>query len=171
MPTWSGSECIRAREWRQAGKDKQVRPRRSSMQLAAACPAWRRRAAAIKRQAYAFELRPGLGMSAGAGHMTAQSRCNMHAGLQRHAAPAAEAEAEAAPAGSLWMDVSGHHPHPFRLILPPPSAPLAHTDTSHGTAAGCRLAGSQRSPSIDVRAMNGTPGNRHGFGERKGRRG
>jgi len=83
-------------------------------QLAAA---WHRHAAAIKRQAYAFEPAPlsGLGMSAKrargpAGHMMAQSRCNMHAGLpkarrqqkQRHCGSAAQA-------GSLWTDVSGHH--------------------------------------------------------------
>ncbi|CAL5025939.1 unnamed protein product [Urochloa decumbens] len=95
----------------------------------------------------------------------------MHAGLQRHAGPAAEAEAEAAPApaGSLWMDVSGHHPPPFRLILLPSSAfpsllrsrPHRHKSWHRSRFAGSQLrrrAGSEPLPlaqAIDVRAMNG----------------
>ncbi|CAN6240509.1 unnamed protein product [Urochloa humidicola] len=86
--------------------------------------------------------------------------------------PAAEAEAEAAPAGSLWMDVSGHHPPPFRLILllPPASLPLPPSSRPHRHKSWhrSRFAGSQlrrsrerrRQPlplaqAIDVRAMNG----------------
>jgi hypothetical protein len=191
MPTWSGSERIRAREWRQAGMDKQVRPRRrrrSSAQLAAGgLPGLAPPGCSNKTPGLCFWAAPsGLGMSAGGRgtwrHKADATCMQMHAG--RPAKARRPQKQRSAPAGSLWMDVvsgraAGHHPPPFPLILPPASsAPrLAHTDTSHGIAVRSRLqalalAGSQlgpSSPSMSAPWM-GTRGNRHGFGERKGRR-
>lgn len=146
--------------------DKQVRPGpgRHGPGLHAACgaaaSAWHRRAAAIKRQAYAFKLlRFGLGMSAQAKHMTAQQHAcrpaNSHAGSS---------------GGSFCMDFSGHAPSLLFSVDPSFAfRAVAHTDTSHGTAAdrSASPSGSGRPPSMSAPWMGGPPGNRHGFGERR----
>ena len=144
--------------------DKQVRPgpgRRSYLHAACGAACWHRhrrhrRAAAIKRQAYAFELRFGLGMSAQA-----------HDGTKpmQHACRPAKATQEA-ERRQLLHDFSGPamHPSSFPLILPSPSVPLP---TPTQVMALQTIAALLRQ-AIDVCAMTGGPrGNRHGFGERR----
>jgi len=134
----------------------------------------------IKRHAYAFELRPlwprnERRASSRAGRAHDGTKPMQHACRPAKGTPAAEAEA--APAGSLWTDVSGHHRRapPFpRLILSsaflPVRASLAHTDTSHGSAAGCSSPAAllPLAQAIDVRAMNGHSGKQTWIRREKG---
>jgi len=112
---------------------KQVRPgpgRRSYLHVACGAACWHhrhRRAEAIKRQAYAFELRFGLGMSAQA-----------HDGTKpmQHACRPAKATQEAERRQLLHGFLRPGHAS-LLLSVDPSFAfrALAHTDTSHGTAA------------------------------------
>jgi hypothetical protein len=154
MPTWSGSERIRAREWRQAGMDKQVRPRRrrrSSAQLAAGgLPGLAPPGCSNKTPGLCFWAAPsGLGMSAGGRgtwrHKADATCMQMQAGLQRHAGRRSRDQRR--PAAFGWMSSPAGRPAiipllsawSFLRLLPRPASPTPTQVMASQSAAGCRL--------------------------------
>ncbi|KAG2574042.1 hypothetical protein PVAP13_7KG304200 [Panicum virgatum] len=151
-------------------------------QLAAA---WHRHAAAIKRQAYAFEPAPlsGLGMSAKrargpAGHMMAQSRCDMHAGLPKARRQQKQKQRRPAAFGRMSPAIIAEPLLNFpRLILSSaflPCAPLSPAPHRHKSWQRSRLQLARQPPflslaqAIDVRAMNGHSGKQTWIRREKG---
>ena len=138
----------------------------------------------IKRHAYAFELRPlwprnerRASSRAGRAHdgtkadATCMQACQRHAGSRSSGTAAAQRRPAAfgrmSPA--IIAEPSFFPSDPSSAFLPV-RASLAHTDTSHGSAAGCSSPAAllPLAQAIDVRAMNGHSGKQTWIRREKG---